>query len=72
MRRPAAFVVLLAFDVYTAVTLVNAVLVSDGHGPVFWTAICLIALLLTGALWLTARVGKPLRRRFRANAIPPS
>jgi len=72
MRRLATFVVLLAFDVYTTIVLVNAVFRSDGHGPVFWTAIVLIALILIGALLLTARVGRPLRQRLRARSIPPA
>ena len=57
----AAFAALVFADLWTAATLWNAVTVSDGHGPVFWTAVVLIALLFIGLLWATRKVAGRLR-----------
>jgi hypothetical protein len=42
---------LVAFAVYFVSIVIRASFFSDGHGPVFWTAIGVFVLLAVSALW---------------------
>jgi hypothetical protein len=73
MKRVAAGVAifsLVAIATYSVFVVVVAVSEGKGHGPVFWTAIGLLLLIVGGALWIAKRVyaifsAKPSGRVWR-------
>jgi heme exporter protein D len=72
VRLIAAFIVLLAADIWTALTVFNAVFNSGGHGGVFWTSVGIIAVILIVLCRFTWRVGKRLRATFASRFARPS
>jgi hypothetical protein len=63
-RQVALLAALIAADVWSVLTLVNAITGGKGHGAVFWTAVALIAIITAGLLWVTVRVARRFASRF--------
>ena len=62
LRDAAALALLVAADIWILITIITAVTGGKGHGAVFWTAVCGLAVILGALLWLTRSVagaGRP-------------
>ena len=63
----AAFIGLVAFDMWSVGTVVWAAFVNHGAGSeplIFWPAVALNIAVLMGGIWLTVRTWRRIRRRF--------
>jgi hypothetical protein len=60
--RALCLAALLFADIWTAVTIANAVSSGEGEGGVFWSAIALLTLILAGLTYLTIRTAARLGR----------
>jgi hypothetical protein len=60
--RGVLLAVLVAADLWSLVTLFNAITGGKGHGAVFWTAVALIAVATVALIWWTVRVARRIAR----------
>lgn len=56
--------VLVVADVWSIVTLANAIFGGKGHSAVFWVSVGLIAIITTALMWWTMRVARRFASRF--------
>jgi hypothetical protein len=71
----AAFIALVAFNVWSAVMVVWAAFVNRGVGSdpmIFWPAVGLNIAVLVASVWLNVKVWRRVRPRFASRFTSPS